>query len=146
MPFLYWRQRTAVKAVEDALQYIKMCVTGSANTAKPKYFKICWGTSHSTSEQSLQQFIVLLKLIKEYVLKNIPIDNRIWFKNRQTLELLVPKIRSGGSFWLREIHFLKFQNNVTAEFWTNFSYGVALQQLLWNFSGIFIISIKADRY
>ena len=35
---------------------------------------------------------------KEYVLKNIPIDNRIWFKNRQTLELLVPKIRSGGSF------------------------------------------------
>ena len=36
---------------------------------------------------------------KEFVLKkNIPIDNRIWFKNRQTLELLVPKIRSGGSF------------------------------------------------
>ena len=35
---------------------------------------------------------------KEYVLKNIPIDNRIWFKNRQTLELLVSKIRSGGSF------------------------------------------------
>ena len=99
MPFLYSRQRTAVKAVEDALQYIKMYVTGvSANTAKPKYFKICWGTSHSTSEQSLEQFIVLLKLIKEYVLKNIRIDNRIWFKNKQTLELLVPKIRSGGSF------------------------------------------------
>ena len=40
MPFLYWRQRTAVKAVEDALQYIKMYVAGvSANTAKPKYFK-----------------------------------------------------------------------------------------------------------
>ena len=35
---------------------------------------------------------------KEYVLKNIPTDNRIWFKNRQTLELLVPKIGSGGSF------------------------------------------------
>ena len=35
---------------------------------------------------------------KECVLKNIPIDNRIWFKNRQTLELLVPKIQSGGSF------------------------------------------------
>ena len=42
MPFLNWRQRTAVKAVEDALQYIKMYVTGvSANTAEPKYFKIC---------------------------------------------------------------------------------------------------------
>ena len=40
MSFLNWRQRTAVKAVEDALQYIKMYVTGvSANTAKPKYFK-----------------------------------------------------------------------------------------------------------
>ena len=35
-----WRQRTAVKAVEDVLQYIKMYVAGfSANTAKPKYFK-----------------------------------------------------------------------------------------------------------
>ena len=31
---------------------------------------------------------------KESVLKNIPIDNRIWFKNRQTLELLVPRIRN----------------------------------------------------
>ena len=39
MPFLNWRQRTAVKAVEDALQNIKMYVTGvSANTVK-KYFK-----------------------------------------------------------------------------------------------------------
>ena len=31
---------------------------------------------------------------KECVLKNIPIDNRIWLKNRQTLELLVPRIRN----------------------------------------------------
>ena len=39
MPFLNWKQRTAVKAVEDALKYIKMYVTGVlANTAK-KYFK-----------------------------------------------------------------------------------------------------------
>ena len=39
MPFLNWKQRTAVKPVEDALKYIKMYVTGvSANTAK-KYFK-----------------------------------------------------------------------------------------------------------
>ena len=42
MPFLNWRQRTAVKAVEDALKYIKMYVTGvSANAAEQKYFKIC---------------------------------------------------------------------------------------------------------
>ena len=40
MPFMNWRQRTAVKAVKDVLQYIKMYVAGvSANTAKPKYFK-----------------------------------------------------------------------------------------------------------
>ena len=39
MPFLNWRQRTAVKAVEGALQYIKMYITGvSANTAK-KYLR-----------------------------------------------------------------------------------------------------------
>ena len=34
----------------------------------------------------------------EYVLKNIPIDNRICFKNTQTLELLVPKIQTSDSF------------------------------------------------
>ena len=35
MPFLDWKQRTAVKAVEDALKYIKTYVAGvSANTAK----------------------------------------------------------------------------------------------------------------
>ena len=39
MPFLNWKQRTAAKAVEYALKYIKMYVAGvSANTAK-KYFK-----------------------------------------------------------------------------------------------------------
>ena len=39
MPFLNQKQRTAVKAVEYALKYIKMYVAGvSANTAK-KYFK-----------------------------------------------------------------------------------------------------------
>ena len=37
-----WRQRTAVKAVEYVLQYIKMYAAGvSAITAEPKYFKIC---------------------------------------------------------------------------------------------------------
>ena len=39
MPFLNWKQRTAVKAVEYALKYIKMYVAGvSANTAK-KYLR-----------------------------------------------------------------------------------------------------------
>ena len=39
MPFLIWRQCTAVKTVEDVLQYIKIYAAGvSANTAK-KYLK-----------------------------------------------------------------------------------------------------------
>ena len=49
-------------------------------------FREKFGATYSVSET------------KEYVLKNIPIGNWIWFKNRQTLELLVPKIPSGGSF------------------------------------------------
>ena len=39
IPFLNWKQHTAGKAVEDALQYIKMYVAEvSANTAK-KYLR-----------------------------------------------------------------------------------------------------------
>ena len=53
---------------------------------KSFYFRAKFGAIYSASET------------KEHVLKNIPIDNWIWFKNRQTLELLVPKIQSGGSF------------------------------------------------
>ena len=40
--------------------------------------------------------------------------------------------------------FLKFQNNFTAAFWATFSHGLLLQRFLWNSSGIFIISMKAD--
>ena len=57
---------------------------------------------------------------------------------------LVPKIRTGGSFYLGAIFFVKFQINFTAEFRTNSSYGLLLQRFLWSFSGIFIISVKAD--
>ena len=53
---------------------------------KSFFFRAKFGAIYSASET------------KEYVLKNIPIDNRIWFKNRKTVELLVPKIQSGGSF------------------------------------------------
>ena len=52
--FLNWKQRTAGKAVEDALQYTKMYEAG--------VWTKTGGTSHSTSEQGLEQFIVLLKL------------------------------------------------------------------------------------
>ena len=90
-----WKQHTAVKAVEDALQYIKMYVAGvSANTAK-KYLR------------NFEEQVILLQSkvwsnysaseTKEYVSKNIPIDNRIWFKNRQTLEITCPE---NSKWWL----------------------------------------------
>ena len=44
---------------------------------------------------------------KEHVLKNSTIGNRLSLL-KQTLELLVPKIRTGGSFYLRAI---RFQNS-----------------------------------
>ena len=60
--FLELEAMKAVKAVEDALEYIKMYEAGvSAKTAKG-YLKIFRETSHSTPEQGLEQFIVLLKL------------------------------------------------------------------------------------
>jgi len=46
-----------VKAVADALQYIKMYVAGVSVKIQK-----CRGTSHSTSEQGLEQCTVLLKL------------------------------------------------------------------------------------
>ena len=46
---------------------------------KSFYFSEKFGAIYSASET------------KEYVLKNIPIDNRIWFKNRQTLEITCPE-------------------------------------------------------
>ena len=74
------KQGTAVKAVEDALQYIKMYVAGvSANTAENflkkmlirnksfDFFSAKFGAIYSASET------------KEYLLKNIPIDNRLLF-------------------------------------------------------------------
>ena len=55
--FLNLKQRIAVKAAEGALRYIKMYVAGVSVKIKK-----CRGTSHSTSEQGLEQFTVLLKL------------------------------------------------------------------------------------
>ena len=40
--------------------------------------------------------------------------------------------------------FLKFQNNLTAEFWATLSYELLLQRFFWNFFGILIMSMKAD--
>ena len=55
--FLNLKQRTAVKAAEGALRYTKIYVAGVLVKIKK-----CRGTSHSTSEQGLEQFTVILKL------------------------------------------------------------------------------------
>ena len=81
---------------------------------------------------------------KKYLLKNSTIRNRLLFPELQTLNLLVPKIRTGGSFYLIVIYFWNSKTIFTAEFWATFSYGLLLQRFFWNSSGIFIISIKAD--
>ena len=95
---------------------------------KSFYFRAKFGAVYGASET------------KEYVLKNIPIDNRIRFKNRQTLELLVPKIRSGSSTILTQGNiFFEIPKQCHSGILKEFSYGVALQQLLRNFSIIFII-------
>ena len=57
------------------------------------------------SEESLEQFIVLLKTEK-YLLKNSTIGNRLLFSELgNTLKLLVPKIETGVSFFLTVIYF-----------------------------------------
>jgi len=55
--FFNLKQRTAVKAVDGALRYIKKYVAGVSVKIQK-----CRGTSHSTSEHGLEQFTVLLKL------------------------------------------------------------------------------------
>ena len=81
---------------------------------------------------------------KKYLLKNTTIGHQLLFSFLANTEFSCPK----NSNWWLLLHdrnlFLKFQNNVAAEFWATFSYGLLLQRFFWNFSGIFIISIKAD--
>ena len=107
-------------------------------------FRKCWGTSHSTSEQRLEQFMVLLKL-KSTFLKNILIVNRLFFlRISKHWNYLSRKFEVVAGFNSGKFCFLKFQNNFTCEFWTDFSYGLLLQQFLRNFSGILVISIRAN--
>ena len=63
---------------------------------------------------------------------------------RQFYQRLSQKFELVDRSTSEQFFFLKFQNNCTAEFKTNSGYGLLLQQFLWTFSGIFIISVKAD--
>ena len=81
---------------------------------------------------------------KNYLLKNSTIGNRLLFHELANIEFTCPK-NSNWCLLLPDSNlFLKFQNNFTSEFWATFSYGLLPQRFFWNFSGIFIIPIKAD--
>ena len=81
---------------------------------------------------------------KKYLLKNSTIGNRLLLSELANIEFTCPE---NSNWWLLlpdSNLFLKFQNNFTAELQATFSYRLLLEQFFWNFSGIFIISIKAD--
>ena len=59
--------------------------------------------------------------------------------NKQTLQLLVLKIQTGGSFYLRAIYFWISKKIL----FTIFSYRLLLQRFAWNFCGTFIMLLKA---
>ena len=76
--FLSWKQRTAVKVVENALEYIKMYAAGVwAKTAKGYIFKM----SKNKSFDVRARFGALYSASKpkKYLLKNSTIGNRLLF-------------------------------------------------------------------
>ena len=99
---------------------------------KSFYFRARFGAIYSASKT------------EKYLLKNSTIGNQLLFSFLANIEFTCPE---NSNWWLLlpdSNLFLKFQNNFTAEFWETFSYGLLLQRFFWNFSGIFIMSMKAD--
>ena len=129
--FLNWKQRTAGKAVDDALQYIKMHVAGVWTKTAKGYYK-------NVEEEARFGAIYSASKTKEDLLKNTTTGNRLLFSELANIEFTCPE---NSNWWLLlpdSNLFLKFQNNFTAEFWATFSYGLLLQRFFWNFFGIFI--------
>lgn len=63
---------------------------------------------------------------------------------RQFCERLSRKFELVERSTWEQFVFLQFQKNFSAEFKTNISYSLLLQWFLWTFSGIYIISVKAN--
>ena len=78
-----------------------------AKTVK-RYFKHVEEQVIRLQAKSLEQFTVLLKL-KSTFKRITRLAAFSVFKNRQTLDLLAPKIRSGSSFYFRAIYFWNFK-------------------------------------
>ena len=117
--FLNWKQRTAGKAVEDALQYIKMYVAGVWTKTAKGYFKM----SRNKSFDVRARFGAIYSASKtnKYLLKNNTIGNLLLFSELANNEFTCPE-NSNWCLLLPDSNlFFKFQNNFTAEFWATFS-------------------------
>ena len=114
--------------------------------SEPKLPRVILKMSRNKSFDVRARFRAIYSASKteKYLLKNSTIGNQLLFSELANIEFTCPE-NSNWWFLLPDSNlFLKFQNNFTAEFWATFSYGLLLQRFFWNFSGIFIISIKAD--
>ena len=133
---LNWKQRTAGRAVEDALQYIKMYVAGVWTKTAKEYFKM----SRNKSFDVRARFgaIYSASKTKKYLLKNSTIGNQLLFSELANIDILYA-CPENSNWWL-----LLPDSNIFLKFHNFHSYGLLLQRFFWNFSGIFITSKKAD--
>ena len=85
---LNWKQRTAGRAVEDALQYIKMYVAGVWTKTAKEYFKM----SRNKSFDVRARFgaIYSPSKTKKYLSKNSTIGNRLLFSELPNIEFTCP--------------------------------------------------------
>ena len=88
--FLNWKQRTAGKAVDDALQYIKMHVAGVWTKTAKGYYK-------NVEEEARFGAIYSASKTKEDLLKNSTIDNRLLFSELANIEFTCPE---NSNWWL----------------------------------------------
>ena len=134
--FLNWKQRTAGKAVEDALQYIKMYVAGVWTKTAKGYFKNVENKSFDVRARF--GAIYSASKTKKYLLKNSTIGNQLLFSELANIDILYA-CPENSNWWL-----LLPDSNIFLKFHNFHSYGLLLQRFFWNFSGIFITSKKAD--
>ena len=87
--FLNWKQRTAGKAVEDALQYIKMYVVGVWTKTAKGYFKNVENKSFDVRARF--GAIYSVSKTKKYLLKNSTIGNQVFFSFLANIEFTCPE-------------------------------------------------------
>ena len=104
-----------------------------------RIFQSCRRTSHSTSEQGLEQFMSASN--SKSTLHRTARLAIVWRISKYSLKSLVPKIWAAGSIYLRAICFWNSKSITHLNFER-----LLLHRFLWNLSGIFIISIKAREF